>query len=244
MEDLFSQKNIKTSMNPLGPKTLILDLDETLVHSWENPKFVEDYKIYTNKNIYNKFHPVGLPSSVYSITYTFNERAGNVWGLFRPHTEEFIKFAHKYFDNVLIWSAGIQFYVEEIIKQMYSQYKVPFPKLIYARDKCVIDDGKFHKPINTLITDLSSKPYTTLNIDPKNTLIIDDKNHTFLRNTSNGILIPEYIPGKDSLYKIPTLEDLLDKSDNYLVKLIDWLNKPHVRNSEDVRLLDKTSIFY
>lgn len=221
------------------PRTLILDLDETLVHSWENPDFLESYKIYYDPVVYRKFHPVGSSQIAYSMALEMpNNTKSRIWGLHRPHLYEFLSFAGTYFDNIIVWSAGIHPYVEEITKQIFLESGLNPPKMVWSRSNCQNYNGLYHKPIYELITELSQRPYQTFQIDPRWTLIVDDKSHTFMLNTQSGILIPPYHPGKN-----PSLEQLLDQSDDALLKLKRWLERPEVKNAPDVRTLDKSRIF-
>lgn len=235
-----------------GPKTLILDLDETLVHSWERPNFLETYQIYTNPEIARLFHPTGKSDIAYSIylgsnngnsAYTNINENLCIWGLKRPHLDEFINFCSHYFDHVLVWSAGIDSYVQEITKNIFRDSGFISPRLIWSRLNCSSYQGYFHKPISEISLSLSRQHPQTFSIDPKTTLILDDKVHTFMQNPQNGILIPPYHPGTDHSDRTPNLTDLTDRSDSALLKFMKWLNNPAVRNAEDVRFLDKTHIF-
>lgn len=237
MEVLYRFSNNKRS-NAL-PKTLILDLDETLVHSWENPDFLEKYEIYSNPSRYRLFHPVGSSQIAYSMALEMpNNTKSRIWGLHRPHLYEFLNFAGHYFDNIIVWSAGIQPYVEEITKQIFLESGLNPPKMVWSRSNCQNYNGLYHKPIYELISELSQRQYQTFEVDPRWTLIVDDRSHTFMLNTQSGVLIPPYHPGK-----YPTLEQLLDRSDTALLKLKSWLERPEVKDAPDVRLLDKSRIF-
>lgn len=244
-EILFSYRTGRNSLeNNRGPKTLILDLDETLVHSWHKPYFLETYKIYSDPQIYRQFHPKGQSQIAYSVILNDSDR---IWGLHRPHLYDFLTFANEYFDNVIVWSAGISPYVEEISRQIFLEAGLTPPRLVWPRDRCSsLQDGRqqlfYHKPISKINDELASRLYPTFNIDPKTTLILDDKKHTFMENPNSGVLIPAYYPGKGKLNG-PSLDDLLDRSDDALLKFMKWLERPEVRNAEDVRLLDKTKIF-
>jgi len=241
-EILFAYSEPERTRLP-GPRTLILDLDETLIHSYENPQFLELYQIYTNPEVYRKFHPTGAPQIAYSLQLDSTYSATRIWGLYRPHMYEFLSFARGYFDNILIWSAGVRPYVEKVVKQIFLDSGITPPKLVWSRDKCYNYQGMYHKPISELILDISRRPFSQLEIDPKTTLILDDKSHTFMQNPGNGVLIPAFHPGANRPGKIPLLEDLLDRSDSALLEFMDWLNLSEVRNSLDVRDLDKGNIF-
>ena len=224
-------------------KTLILDFDETLVHSWENPRFLDVYDIYSNPALVRSFHPLGQPQITYSMLLQLSTGPTKIWGLTRPHLHEFLEFAHQYFDNVLGWSAGLPSYVNEINDQVIVGSGLPSPKLLWARDRTPNYQGMYHKPISDIIQELNKRPYSPLEIDPKWTVIVDDKQHTFMLNPSSGILIPPYHPGKHRPDRIPLVEDLLDRSDDRLLQLKNWFERPEVRNCPDVTVLDKTRIF-
>ena len=232
------------SPHKLGPRTCILDVDETLVHTWDNTSFVSTYGIYTNPTLFRRFHPIGEPPLAYSIKFNDTNGENHAWGLYRPHLQTFLKFCDEYFDDILIWSAGVPDYVNNVIKHMYHDLGLRLPKLVWARPKCSSYKGMYHKPIGDIITDINSRPLSQLCIDPKSTIIVDDRNHTFMSNPQNGVLIPIYHPGKDRYNRIPTIEDLLDRSDNNLIRLMSWLQTSMIRNAEDIRYVDKSTIFY
>lgn len=242
-EVLFEYSNKATPTHSSGPKTLILDLDETLVHSWENASFLELYEIYSDPEIYRKFHPTGSPAIAYSMVLKFPQGQNRIWGLYRPHMDKFLLFAKNYFDNILVWSAAVEEYVQEIVRQKFLESGMVPPKLVWSRNKCSNYQGYYHKPISELLLDISNRPFSKLKIDPKSTLILDDKVYTFMQNPQNGVLIDPFSPGKDRPNEIPTLGDLLDRSDDALLKFMNWLERPEVRNCDDVRNLDKTHIF-
>lgn len=243
-EVLFSFHNNNTSRPGAGPRTLIYDIDETLCHSWENASFLETYQIYTDPKVYRNFHPKGSPSIAYSMMLDMNGHQNRIWGLHRPHLYECLSFCGQYFDNIIVWSAGIVPYVEEITKQMFLESGLNPPKLVWARNKCSKYQDLYHKPISEINAELETRPYQTFKIDPKSTLILDDKQHTFMNNPGNGVLIDIYSPGRHRPNRIPTMEDLLDRSDTSLLKFMAWLERPEVRNCEDVRNLDKSKIFH
>lgn len=240
---LFAYSDENSPRHTLGPKTLILDLDETLIHSYEDPHFLESYGIYTTPEIYRKFHPTGSSPIAYSMFLDLPSGNSRIWGLYRPYMYEFLSFAKEYFDNILVWSAGLQSYVEEISQRIFLDSGMSSPKLIWSRNKCYNYQGYYHKPISELISDISTRPFSQLKIEAKSTLILDDKTYTFMQNPDNGVLIPIFYPGKDRSNKIPLLQDLLDRSDNALVQFMNWLKRSEVRNCEDIRILNKTKIF-
>lgn len=219
------------------PKTLILDLDETLVSSYENPNFIDEYKIYSFPEIYHQFH---YPSPItYSVSLINHEGTNHIWGLHRPYLHEFLTYIEPYFDNIIVWSAGVEDYVLYITHDIFYNFGHQMPKIIWSRNNCAkTDDDLFHKPIKFVTKAVEVNQY--IQIDPQLTLVIDDRGHTFRENPHNGILIPPYRPGKR---KNPTLDDLLDRSDIALLQLMKWLESPEVKYATDYRVLDKSKIF-
>ena len=231
-ETVLSFNSSSESQRTQNGKTLILDLDETLACSYQNPE-LESLQIYTNPSIYRKFHPSGEKQFCYSVIVDVNGEPLKIWGVTRPGLEEFLKFAQEYFENVIIWSAGIGPYVEGICREIFDVNSLNLPRLIWSRKDCSSEPGYFHKPLGDLINKLNG---SLIRVDPAKTLIVDDRNYTFLRNPENGVLIPRFAPGKN-------LDDLTNRSDRSLYQLMDWLKRPEVINSEDFRKLDKTRIF-
>ena len=71
---------------------------------------------------------------------------------------------------------------------------------------------------------------------PENTIAIDDRESTFSGpNPHNGILIPAYDPDIDV--------QSLFQDDTALLDLMDWLYRPEVMKSKDVRTLHEFNIF-
>ena len=218
-------------------RTLIIDIDQTIANSFENPDFLDKYEIYTNPDVLAKFKNI----QTYSMIISKSGQRTRIWGLFRPHLKEFLDFVSKYFDHIIIWSAGTESYVKEIIEQMERTYGIAPGKMIWARDKCVRAPNNFHKPIACLEQDLQKRYYSSIHIDPKLTLILDDKLYTFVENPNNGVLIPAFSPGDGQ--KAPTLKQLLDITDDALLQFISWLQQPEVQNATDYSKLPKDRIF-
>ena len=73
-------------------------------------------------------------------------------------------------------------------------------------------------------------------MNASNTFVIDDRQSTFAKvNPNNGILIPGYAP--------PDTIDGIKTDDPTLRQLMMWFSRDDVKNSKDVRLLDKSRIF-
>nr|QBK84677.1 MAG: ctd-like (NLI interacting factor-like) phosphatase [Pithovirus LCDPAC01] len=211
--------------------TIVLDLDETLVHSFSSPEFIKRYEIYGNN--YEKFHPPGEESLCYSL-YTDDI----IWGTFRPHLKTFINEVSDIFDNVIIWSAGTKDYVSEIVRLIYDG-ETKIPKLIQSRQHCQLSRGYYLKTrdLETYI----HKNKLDMDFDINRTVILDDKNYTFLRNRKNGILIPPYSPGEYS--DSPSIDKLLDRKDTALLDFVNWCKRVKIKDVTCFTSIDKNNIF-
>jgi len=239
------QQVLSENRKSLTQFSIILDLDETLIKSWENPQWLPSLEIYSNIDNYKKFCPQSgvqqfqdkpIIYSIYSGTRN-NGRETKLWGIERPYLREFIDFTHDYFKHIIVWSAGLSFYVEDLCRHIFKKCGHPCPKMIWSRENCEKAKHYLHKPINKI------SKQSNLNIDLSKTFIVDDKEFTFSDNPHNGILIPQYNPGLGNLNNIPTLDNLLDRKDDHLLRLMNWFSKPEVMSALDVRTLDKSYIF-
>jgi hypothetical protein len=213
---------------------LVLDLDETLVHSIaikgdeaEGLKAAERIGVYTKpayKDIMARSYRIKLNDP------TTPKGTGVIygcWGVTRPHALDFLRFAFRYFKAVIIWSAGVTEYVDEICRLLSRDLR-PFD-ILYTRDDCVMEGEICTKPLAKLIK--NHPEFGDLN----NILIVDDKLDGCLDNPDNAIIIPPYRP-KATVSSIRSDDDML-------VRLQAWFETDEVINANDVRTLDKSNIF-
>jgi TFIIF-interacting CTD phosphatase-like protein len=202
-------------------KCIVLDMDETLVHSFER---------HLEKNEINIEDPANfdIRERLYYFDYGRGTRR-KIIGIKRKFLDEFIEFCSWYFRLVIIWSAGEDSYVKRTCKWIFRNYKSPY--VILTREKCSGDE--LSKPLRFLIENKNIK-----NLRYENTFIVDDKESTFiLENPENAIHIPAFT------MSTLTPENIRSDSDNYLLDLMIWFQRKEVVKSKDVRLLDKSSIF-
>lgn len=213
------------SPESLTQHTIVLDLDETLVHSSEDMNDFHGLNIGKNPELKEIEH------RIYFLTLEEpdSSQKSNLWGITRPYLREFLIFCFNYFEHVCVWSAGQTRYVETLIKKICSDIKLP--KLIYSNPKCVQSDGVLQKPLLRIIDENPE-----MNLSLEHTFMLDDRRSVFSNcNPSNGILIPAYMP-------LPLISSLKE-SDNCFSQLIRWFLLPEVIMSDDVRMLDKSCIF-
>ena len=219
---------------PLTDKCIVLDLDETLVHSnaEANIDLLKEMKLFSDpKNM-------DLRQRTYKITMedvVHKKGEGNkteMWGVFRPHVRDFLIFCFSYFKIVIVWSAGRKNYVHRIVDHLFSGLKRPI--VIYTfNDIEKLHNGTLIKPLNKLIDKV---PGLNKHMSLENSFIIDDRTSVFHEcNPYNGIEIPAYKPAFN-------LESMR-KDDRALKKLMKWFLSEEVVNSKDVRKLDKSKIF-
>jgi len=114
----------------LKRKTLILDLDETLVHS-------------TIKPVSN--HDMTVDVMIDGVNCTF-------YVIKRPHVDQFLKKVAEWFD-VIIFTASMQQYADPLINQLDTKRYV---KARLFRESCLVRDGNFIKDLSMIGQDLTS----------------------------------------------------------------------------------------
>lgn len=226
----------KIADKPLTDKCIVLDLDETLVHSHAegNIDLLNELKIFAEPKYYN------LREKIYKISMedvVHKKGEGSkieMWGVIRPHLREFLIACFNYFKIVVVWSAGRKNYVHKIVDEIFKDIKRPHFILTYD-DLEKLHDNTFIKPLNKLI---KSVPGLDRYMSLENTFIIDDRLSVFQEpNPHNGIQISAYKP----TFNIN--ESSFKYEDTALIQLKNWFLKPEVINCKDIRKLDKTKIF-
>lgn len=214
---------------PFIPKTqkcIVLDLDETLVHTFIKPEPVKRLRI--NKR--DDDDP--LKERMFVIGET--EEWGAMISFKRPHLDEFLIFAFTYFDIVAVWSAGKPQYVEAVCREIFKDIRPP--GVIFTSENCHTDEeGLMTKPLEHMLDEMHQDERLRYRMRVDNTFFVDDRETSFSHNQENGILIPPYNP--DS-----TIEQL-EKDDTTLVHLAKWFMIPEVVKERDIRNIDLTKIF-
>ena len=116
---------------PLTDKCIVLDLDETLVHSNSQPdiNLLKELKLITDPQ------NMDLRNRVYKITMddvVSKRGAGDkteMWGIFRPGVRQFLIDCFTYFKIVIVWSAGRRNYVHTIVDKLFDGLKRRFREI-------------------------------------------------------------------------------------------------------------------
>ena len=217
----------------LTNKVLVLDVDETMIHSFHQP--AEVAKIH-NLGIWNNpnYLPLRRVIRFFTIENVMKHAVpgagieNNIILVFRPNLLEFLIFAFTYFKLIIIWSAGQPKYVRTAVRHIFRD--IPAPHAILDSEMCSKDKyGDVAKPLQ-FVYDIFPNIASA-----DNTLIIDDRDSNIGANPDNGILIPEYLPQ-------PTISSL-STDDTALPRVRKWLEQPEVINSKNIRTIPKNKIF-
>lgn len=220
---------------------IVLDLDYTLICTHDdvddresNPDKEDPAKKYQKLKLFSTKN--NIRDRVYSIELKNAEGPeGNnivMYGVYRPYLKEFLKFLDEECDNIIVWTAGIRKYADEICNKLFQKSKKK-PIIIYSKINRGIENESSLKPLRDLY---KSKEAIERNINEKNTLIIDDNPDTFKKNKRNAIHIREF-------YCDINEKQIRETKDDDLLKIIKWLSLDKVKKCDDVRDLNKKDIF-
>jgi len=211
-------------MDSKNGKHLILDIDETLIHTFSPednfPSFITDLTDEQKKRVY---------------ILEFND--GQVLaGYIRPHVEYFLNTSFDEFESVAVWSAGTHYYVHSIVDRVFGLLDSPLskPKFVMTRKHCNELKLKYdnsmcrYKPLEIIY-------WRDSNHNESNTIIIDDRHDICALNCMNNIRIPAFDMNHLNF------ETML--GDDSLKKLADWFKTDEFRKEKDVRLLKRKSPF-
>lgn len=145
------------------PSIIILDLDNTLIHSLEPKSENDPHDQPTIDYVKKKFH--------ISPDFTVDGKSYSYAVYKRPYVDDFLKYATKTFDYVVIWSAGTKRYVELIVEKLFKMAKLPQPFMVLTRDDCKKTDEGCRKNMPILRRKLAKKG---IQYDHNKILFIDD----------------------------------------------------------------------
>ncbi len=174
--------------------SIIIDLDETLVHTLNN---------VSNKEIYDNIYD---ETQSYQLNFGENDI---MYGYIRPYVNEFIEICFKKFDYVIVWSAGSEEYVNKIVDRIFKKR----PSYIYSSKFCDVVDGKRLKPLKK-IWDIHD------DISKKKTLMIDNYPLVATYNIPNYIQIPDWKADNENDISLYSLMNLFN--DNKFINLDDY----------------------
>ncbi|MCJ1443732.1 MAG: Nuclear envelope morphology protein 1 [Stictis urceolatum] len=181
-----------TSYNPkLSPnliqKTLVLDLDETLIHS-----LAKGGRMSSGHMVEVRLaHPVGANglhlAPQHPILYYVHKR---------PHCDDFLRKISKWY-NLVVFTASVQEYADPVIDWLEQERK--YFSARYYRQHCTFRNGAYIKDLSSVEPDLSK------------VMILDNSPLSYIFHEDNAIPIEGWIndpTDNDLLHIIPLLEGL------------------------------------
>jgi hypothetical protein len=198
-------------------QAIILDLDQTLVHTLDNKdewkKFKETAIKTNDQDLLNRLYEIKVDDQL-------------ICGVMRDHIHEFISYIYSRFSIIGIYSAGSCSYVHAITSLLFNDRELDF---IYARDKCV-------STIHPTEGEILSKPLQSLwnkipGMNQKNTWMVDDRHDVTIYNQLNHVHVVDY--------------QYNNKQDTCLLELISFFNRPEITYTTDIQsiLHSKNNLF-
>jgi CTD nuclear envelope phosphatase 1 len=189
-----SYLNLPEATDPKHQKTLILDLDETLIHSMsKGGRMSTGHMVEVRLN--TTYVGVGGQASIgpqHPILYYVHKR---------PFCDDFLRRVSKWY-NLVVFTASVQEYADPVIDWLESERK--YFSARYYRQHCTFRHGAFIKDLSSVEPDLSK------------VMILDNSPLSYMFHQDNAIPIQGWIndpTDNDLLYLVPLLEGLQYVSD-------------------------------
>ena len=151
-------------------KLLLIDLDETLIHSE-----------FRNKENYKELDTFVKASKCNVKTFSFSDE-NCVYFMdvfFRPHLKSFLQEISKYFD-LAIFTAAMKNYADTIID--FIDPRNEFFQFRLYRDACIPIQNRLYIKDLRIIKDY----------DPSNVILMDNSLYSFMNQPSNGMLVNSF----------------------------------------------------
>jgi hypothetical protein len=213
---------------PLTNKTIMLDLDSTLIYTSEN------FDNYSKLELYSNPKNIELRERIYKFdVIDVVDKPGtgvrsSMWGILRPGVYEFLDFCFDYFSNVIVWSAGQLRYVHAICDVLFIDPDKQ-PTLIWTYEDCQKSDNYLYKPL----VKISEQFNSSITLDK--IYALDDNEITFSKNKDNALHIPAYEP--------ELTPEGIKMDEQILPNITKWLMLPEVLAVNDVRDISKDNCF-
>lgn len=219
-------------------RVVVLDLDETLVHSFHleaELNAINRYNIWASSN-----HPeLRLIVKKLNIDNPGPPGEGTrikVYMVYRPGLKRFLSRLTYWASAIIVLTAGKASYAFKAYQQIWSD--LPKPRALLTADVCdkeIIEVPGYPRQLR-LFKRLEKVYGMYPEARPDNTILIDNADYNTKPNPKNSILIPDYQPD-------PTIESILTP-DDCLNKIMDFFEAPGSEVAHgDVRKVDLTQIF-
>ncbi|CAF9910814.1 MAG: hypothetical protein GOMPHAMPRED_007188 [Gomphillus americanus] len=175
------------SKNSLAQKTLVLDLDETLIHSLaKGGRMSTGHMVEVKLASPAAYNGLSLGPQ-HPILYYVHKR---------PHCDDFLKKVSKWF-NLVVFTASVQEYADPVIDWLEQERK--YFSARYYRQHCTFRNGAYIKDLSSVEPDLSK------------VMILDNSPLSYIFHEDNAIPIEGWIndpTDNDLLHILPMLESL------------------------------------
>ncbi|TAQ83735.1 hypothetical protein B7494_g7938 [Chlorociboria aeruginascens] len=169
-------------------KTLILDLDETLIHSMaKGGRMSTGHMVEVKLNTFVGASGNATIGPQHPILYYVHKR---------PHCDDFLRRVCKWY-NLVVFTASVQEYADPVIDWLEQERK--FFSGRYYRQHCTYRNGAFIKDLSSVEPDLSK------------VMILDNSPLSYMFHQDNAIPIEGWIndpTDNDLLHLVPLLEGL------------------------------------
>lgn len=182
---------------------IILDIDETLVHTTDDHFPDLDPQIIHKLCHYEKHH------TVYK----------------RPHVDDFLKFCFEHFD-VGIWTAAGAGYADWVLSYLLTEEQRKSLIFVHTENRCTqiysmfAPSSEFEYPFIKVkdLKKIFKRKFNGIRYPRHRILIVDDTPHTYRRNYGNAIPIPSFYCSNSDRFLL--------KLQGYLITLLndvqDW----------------------
>ncbi|KAL9001223.1 MAG: hypothetical protein Q9169_000407 [Polycauliona sp. 2 TL-2023] len=182
-----SRTTSRSSASKVAQKTLVIDLDETLIHSLaKGGRMSSGHMVEVKLNTTVGYGGATLGPQ-HPILYYVHKR---------PHCDDFLRKVCKWYDLV-VFTASVQEYADPVIDWL-EQEKKYFSRRYY-RQHCTFRNGAYIKDLSSVEPDLSK------------VMIIDNSPLSYIFHEDNAIPIEGWIndpTDNDLLHLVPLLEAL------------------------------------
>ncbi|KAI4259381.1 MAG: hypothetical protein LQ352_000790 [Teloschistes flavicans] len=176
-----------SSSSRLGRKTLVIDLDETLIHSLaKGGRMSSGHMVEVKLNTAVGYGGTTLGPQ-HPILYYVHKR---------PHCDDFLRKVCKWYELV-VFTASVQEYADPVIDWLEQEWKY-FTRRYY-RQHCTFRNGAYIKDLSSVEPDLSK------------VIILDNSPLSYIFHEDNAIPIEGWIndpTDNDLLHLVPLLEAL------------------------------------
>lgn len=205
---------------------IVLDLDETLIHTFNDTTSAKKLNLLSDPR------HIGLRTDCYILDFydAREARQYHMWGIRRPHLDDFLSFCFANFGLVIVWTAGSSDYADAIVNVTFKQS----PHLIFSREHCREYKGHVVKPLKDLF---DHEPRLSKLTSLNNMIMLDDISDNFIFNKPNGIVVQPFLP-RLTQHTIESDDNVLKLAQTYLKELIHTKGKNIGQLDSQVFLID------